>query len=231
MKKYETRKIYNNLGNKRWPFHSRKKESHLPIKEQKEAQREDHSSSDKSLPQNTITDASEAEKDFLECKGEVRSVESQNMESQQMNYGVFQRIRYGHLSQRDTIYTDFLQEIYVRYKERLVNKERAKWEFYDNMMSIFYCVLFILLLLTALLIAGGASNNSLGECIPAVITALITILATLIVIPKIIAEYLFNPKEDADVTKIVLEMQSHDFTDEKSEKPQQKNEGNEQNEK
>lgn len=123
---------------------------------------------------------------------------------------------YSQLTERDKIYTDLLESFYEQYKDRQSQKEKAKWQFYSDLMSLFYGVVFFLLLIIVLLVLAGRNGGAGTNFIPAVITATISILTTLIALPTIIAKYLFNPNEDKDVTNLILKMQALDLENRKS---------------
>ena len=173
----------------------------------------------KAPPPNEESNAMELE-DILKGKEEgMRYVRKQNVHTCETTYGSYSRENglpgfYANvifnLNQRNRLYTNFLKGFHLRYGARQENKENAKWDFYNDLMAVFYSVIFVLLLLTAFLIVTGVNSPFGREYIPTIITALVGMITGLIVVPKIIAKYLFDPEEDSDTTKLILKMQARD---------------------
>lgn len=106
-------------------------------------------------------------------------------------------------------YTDLLKEYIENSKKTSVQKKLFK--------SVFFWVSVSTLCLSFLLFAGICIYFSLQdfseidiEGISGLISSLIGLLSLYIIIPKIIAKYLFNVKEDKHMAKIVKSVQKYD---------------------
>ena len=80
-------------------------------------------------------------------------------------------------------------------------KEQQKLNLKDQFFW-FIMIGFLALMLTPLIIVIVGRNMSNASMIVSLITALIELVSAIIVLPKIIAEYLFNKEEDANMIQI-----------------------------
>ncbi len=97
---------------------------------------------------------------------------------------------------------------YVYHNElRLRAKREQKLKFFWASMSIlFISIVFSLMMMCRVLQGNGAITEKMVEVIP----AMTTFLTPLFVIPKIIAEYLFNTKDEEHMIETVKQIIEHD---------------------
>lgn len=113
------------------------------------------------------------------------------------------------LTRRDAFYTDLLDSYVKITKKRNRLKEFHKWIFFWIVMisgivgiRIMYSIVKEVL--------GAQDEMKLIESIPVIITSLVAFISTIIVIPTTITQFLFNTKEDDNITKIIEHTQNHD---------------------
>lgn len=109
--------------------------------------------------------------------------------------------------ERDNRFTVLVDQFVKNYADKYNQNKKFKGAFFWWVMVLFTFV-FLLPLLIVILIAGGCIEQM--ESVAALATSLGTIITAMIVIPKIIAEYLFSLKEDETIIKIILELHSGD---------------------
>ena len=56
------------------------------------------------------------------------------------------------------------------------------------------------------------NTNELVKSIPVLITAIVSFISTIIIIPATITKFLFNTKEDENITSVIVHTQEHDTT-------------------
>ena len=106
-----------------------------------------------------------------------------------------------------------MHDFYIRNQEQ---KSQLKSKFFSVVMS-FYALIIFASILAIFLIPAYCSNSYIA--ISAILGALVSLVTTVLKIPKIIAEYLFPKDEDnimLDMSKHVL---LHDEILKKNEKP------------
>lgn len=113
------------------------------------------------------------------------------------------------LKERDAEYTKLLR-LYVKVTSiRYEAKEK-------NKRTFFRCViigssLFLLLVYAVVFrIVFCKEMDIVIEAMPVLITALVAFVSTIIAIPLTITQYLFNTKEDDNITEIIKHTQEHD---------------------
>ncbi len=87
-------------------------------------------------------------------------------------------------------------------------KENQKLDLKDQFFW-FIMIGFFALMLTPLIIVIAGRNMSNIAMIVSLVTALIELVSAIIVLPKIIAEYLFNKEEDSNMVQIIRNMQEY----------------------
>ena len=115
------------------------------------------------------------------------------------------------ITRRDKEYSDLL-ESYVRIsKIRNVIKEVHKWIFF---WLVIVAGIFSLSRAHGVItrILGNDDLSFIVNAIPIIITAFVTSASTIIAIPLAITNFLFNTKEDDNITDIVKHTQEHDAT-------------------
>lgn len=110
---------------------------------------------------------------------------------------------------RDAAYTRFIGKYVNITLARTIIKELHKWLFFWLVVVAAY---FSLKLIYSVIIQilGSDDKEYIISAIPIVITAFVSFISTVITIPRAIAKYLFNTKEDDNFTDIVKHTQEHD---------------------
>lgn len=120
-------------------------------------------------------------------------------------------------SSKDFIYQE--QKSYIKFDEAF---QIFLWNFVDaqnlkekqkRWLKLFFFLVimtgFMILIITPCVLIVKADNLSDTSMIVALITVLIELVSAIIVLPKIIAEYLFNKEEDRNMMEIIKSMQSY----------------------
>ena len=105
-----------------------------------------------------------------------------------------------------------IDQEFNRFLHNFVNIEEKKEQQKLNLKDQFFWFImigFLALMLTPLIIVIVGRNMSNASMIVSLITALIELVSAIIVLPKIIAEYLFNKEEDANMIQIIKNMQEY----------------------
>lgn len=112
------------------------------------------------------------------------------------------------LDNRNHLYSTILSLYVNEYQKNQIKTYENKWRFCNIMLISF--VLFLILLVVMSVIVFLFFSNKKYVVLISFATSLIGILSTLSIMPQIIAKYLFNPKEDEYIAKLVTDMQAHD---------------------
>ncbi len=112
------------------------------------------------------------------------------------------------LKSRDKQYSDLLQDFTTYAHERNIVKANQRKDFYDLVKTIlcFSGIIFIILACRILLM----TPKEISLLLPAIITGFISFFAEFISLLAIIAKYLFDSKEDDNITKIITHTQDFD---------------------
>ncbi len=105
-------------------------------------------------------------------------------------------------------YTELLAEYINNSKESSIQKRRFKNVFFWVAISMLVLSFMLFVLLCGSLFFK--MDNVKITSLTSFISSLIGLLSLYIIIPKIIAKYLFNIKEDKNMTKIVKSIQTYD---------------------
>lgn len=114
------------------------------------------------------------------------------------------------LFNRDRVYSDILVAFKNIYKERQLKKEKYKWRFFIMVCLILFVFVLLISVVVFLLIVK-IDVDELIDFVPVIITAIASMLSSILIIPTVIAKYLFNPEEDNKITEMILEMQKQDL--------------------
>ncbi len=121
-------------------------------------------------------------------------------------YGI--RLQRG-IEQRDVLYTELLRnhKNITKYRNKL--KEVHKWIFF---WIIIVASIVGLHCIHRLLDRILAEKNIMVilDSIPLLVTALVSFVSTIIAVPLTIAKFLFNAKEDDNITMLIQHTQKHD---------------------
>ena len=108
------------------------------------------------------------------------------------------------LASRDTHYTELLENYKRLTRARNVLKEIHKWIFF--WLIVVACALVVVFLIHYI----NDMKNTINEHSVAVVTAIVSLITTVISVPIIITKYLFNTKEDDNIAHIISKTQEHD---------------------
>lgn len=116
-------------------------------------------------------------------------------------------------------YTDLLSNYVAHTESSNEIKNAYKKIFFWTILGIMFVLTFLFVssisnafdLIEKLSKDKTAQIGNVAGIITAVISSFVTMLASLFKLPKIIAEYLFNPKEDKNMSTIVGQIQQYDI--------------------
>lgn len=115
----------------------------------------------------------------------------------------------GEITNRDSNYTIMLEDYITLTHFRGICKEIHKWIFFWLVVagSVFGIIYSIKLMNRVL---SAKEISTIMESIPVLITAIVSLVSTVIVVPVSIAKFLFNTKEDDNITTLIKHTQDHD---------------------
>lgn len=102
------------------------------------------------------------------------------------------------LDERNKVYTKILNN-YSKYLEETLNENRIKKKY------VIYSMIAIFVIIAVVVCIIAFRNEPL-----ATISAVISFISAIIVIPTKIVEYLFNPKETEQISEIIKNIQTYD---------------------
>ena len=109
---------------------------------------------------------------------------------------------------RNNMYTDLLSQYIDKYKHKEKDKKIYKWIFFIIVMLAMAAVITVCLIVVVSLTIK-AESTSLAD-FAVVLTSIGGIISTIVIIPKIIAEYLFPSDEESNMIDLVKNMQQND---------------------
>lgn len=113
------------------------------------------------------------------------------------------------INDRDTKYTELLAAYVSISKKRNKIKEWHKWIFF--WLVIAACALFLVVAVgTIRRIMDSNDPDFIVSAIPIVVAAFASLVTAVIGIPLAITNFLFNTKEDDNITEIIKHTQEHD---------------------
>ena len=113
------------------------------------------------------------------------------------------------LGRRGVIYTELLKNYSKTTKWRNILKEFHKWAFFWLVMTAGgFVVYYISRIMNKVLVIE--STEEFLNAIPVIITAFVSLLSTVIGVPLTITKFLFNTKEDDNITGTIHHTQDHD---------------------
>lgn len=123
---------------------------------------------------------------------------------------IFRRNTKLQIDARDDKYTKLLAHFVRITKFRNYIKEFLKWTFLI-LIFIFMCILSYMVYQLFSKYIKEATIQEIITGIPLLTTAIIGFVSTIIAIPIAITKYLFNTKEDDNITNIIAHTQQHDM--------------------
>ncbi len=112
------------------------------------------------------------------------------------------------LDVRNQLYSTLLSKYVESYTDNQKKKNDKKWFFYKLIVGVFFCLIGVAILMS-IIVTIFYKDNAVAVLVT-YFSSFVGLLSALITIPNTIAKYLFNPKEDEIITKIVMEMQKQD---------------------
>ena len=113
------------------------------------------------------------------------------------------------IAERDMYYTDLLKDHMRLTKIRGNCKEFHKWTFF--WILVVACGVGIYYISRVFKAVFSVDDvNVIIDSIPIIITALVSLISTIIAVPVTIAKFLFNTKEDDNITTLIQHTQDHD---------------------
>lgn len=112
------------------------------------------------------------------------------------------------LGKRNHFYTELLKSYVNEYKKNERIKNKKKWHFF-NLVVFFFIVFLLLLIAMSIIVTIYFRENEIAVLV-SYLTTFLGAFVSLAVIPNTIVKYLFNPKEDETITKMVISMQKQD---------------------
>ncbi|HJA49181.1 MAG TPA: hypothetical protein H9790_07660 [Candidatus Agathobaculum intestinipullorum] len=111
------------------------------------------------------------------------------------------------INQRDTAFNDLLNAFIIDFKEKSGLKRSLKQDFYSQIMELLRICFAIPIVIVLSYAAFGSFSDT--AFIIAAISSFVELIAAFIILPRIIAKYLFNTKEDSQLIKIIKSMQEY----------------------
>lgn len=112
-----------------------------------------------------------------------------------------------HIGDYDTILRNYSTHVAKTLKHKRVMKIAF---FCLSVFAMLVCVVLIIICVCLLLFNITKENFDVFDYVTPTITAITSFLTIYIIIPKIIAKYLFNSKEDKAMRKIISSIQDYD---------------------
>lgn len=88
------------------------------------------------------------------------------------------------------------------------------------MLTITFIIVISLIIIGLVVLLGNSSLEVITGSIVAVISSFVTMIVSIFKLPRIIAKYLFNKKEDDQMTRIIENIQKYELDAVKTEKLQ-----------
>ncbi len=113
------------------------------------------------------------------------------------------------IAERDKHYTNLLKNHISLTNARGICKEIHKWLFFWILMIACCFGLFYIHKIFQVILSANDITLIINS-IPVIITALISLISTIIAVPITITKFLFNTKEDDNITTLIKHTQEHD---------------------
>ena len=161
-----------------------------------------------------IQKSSEEEPDEEKSKSTISKYSSQQttnnaqiVAKDEESYNEFLQNRRRATNERDELFNDFLNEYTIAFKNKQDQKNKLKKLFFILIMVLFFLIAATPIIVITLF---STQDNLVGFSV-AIIGSFVELFTAFIVLPRIIAEYLFDKKEDSDLVTIIEKMQSYNL--------------------
>lgn len=111
------------------------------------------------------------------------------------------------VNRQDCAFGNLLDAFVEDYKSRSVEKRQMKIKFFNKIICVLKTVILAPMILVGILVLRGKLESA--SLIITMIGTFVEIIAAFMVLPKIIAEYLFDPKEDENFISLIKNMQDY----------------------
>lgn len=139
-----------------------------------------------------------------------------------------------HLRKKKSVNTQINESVYLQHTRKytslldafIINTKVSNW-LKIILKVLFFITIIVIMLALGLLFAYSVCNTfsiirafdttkdesseSIIGAVVSIIPSFATLLVSLIKLPQIIAEYLFNPKEDKNMVKVIGQIQNYDL--------------------
>ncbi len=115
------------------------------------------------------------------------------------------------LNEEQNIFLDTDKE-FLKFLRNFVENQKAKENQKTILMGVFFAIVmlgFFVLIITPLALVSNLSNINQITAIVSMIAILIELVSAIIILPEIIAKYLFNKEEDSQLMQIIESMQRY----------------------
>lgn len=109
------------------------------------------------------------------------------------------------VTRRNDLYSDLLENYVNLTKKRNTRKEFHKW--------FFFWVMIVLIIGSCVTCFVYIFVSSTNENTVNIVSAFVSLISSLIAVPLIVAKYLFNNKEDDNITQIIEKTEEHDYAE------------------
>ncbi len=113
----------------------------------------------------------------------------------------------GAVTDRDKLFNDLLEAFCDDYKKRSKEKRSMKKWFCGSILSVFAILLLSVIILPVILVWSGSFNTI--TFITSMAASVSGVISAVLALPKVIAEYLFDPKEDENFLELIKNMQEY----------------------
>lgn len=114
------------------------------------------------------------------------------------------------LDKRNNLYSNLLFAYVEQYTSNQKKKNKNKWRFYLLIVIAFVILLLFMIVVPIVITFVLDFSQEKNKLLLTYLASFISIFSTLITMPRAIAKYLFNPKEDEIISNLVTNMQKHD---------------------
>lgn len=146
--------------------------------------------------------SSERDNDEFSAKNIGTAIYRESSRTDVTSEEAFRETRRDSWKKHDELYTDVLSSYIENSKKMLKSKRIQKWWFFVLSMGM----LIIVVSIAAFSIYGIVNTESSETRIVELISALVVFCTPLLVIPKLIAKYLFNSLDEGNMIEIVKQI-------------------------
>lgn len=121
----------------------------------------------------------------------------------------YQKSQNKQIIKREKLFNDFLREYTQTFTKKSKQKYDLKNKFFEQIMGLFIGIPILCFLL---LIVFAICHVDIVAIITSIIASFVEIISSFIILPKIIAEYLFDKEEDKNLINLIIKMQDYNLS-------------------